>query len=63
MGRVFVRSGSGPDDTYAMFACGGIADPHRHADAAHLTIYRQDFLGLGTGAREGNTDNMANYFN
>jgi len=63
MGQVFMRSGTGPDDTYAMFACGGIVDMHRHFDAIHFSIYKQGFLALDTGAREGNTDNVANYFN
>jgi len=63
MGQVFMRTGSGPDDTYAMFACGGIAESHRHLDATHFTIYRQGFLALDTGAREGATDNTSDYFN
>ncbi|MBD3293292.1 MAG: hypothetical protein GF393_10230, partial [Armatimonadia bacterium] len=62
MGQTFMRSGSGPDDTYAMFACGGITGQHRHYDATHFTIYRQGFLVLDTGTRRGNTDNLQNYY-
>lgn len=62
MGQVFMRSGDGPDDTYAMFACGGILDQHRHYDANHFVIYRRGHLALDTGTREGNTDNLQNYY-
>ena len=73
MGQVFMRSGDGgvfaPDwrknvdgDAYAMFACGGISDRHRHYDALHFTIYKMGFLALDSGTREGNTDNLQNYF-
>lgn len=62
MGQTFMRSGSGPDDTYALFACGGITRQHRHFDATHFTIYRQGFLALDTGTRRGNTDGLQNYY-
>jgi len=62
MGQVFMRSGDGDSDTYALFACGGITGQHRHYDALHFTLYRQGFLALDTGTREGNTDNLQNYF-
>ncbi|MBI2951359.1 heparinase II/III family protein [bacterium] len=63
MGQVFMRSGSGPDDTYALFVCGGIlGGQHRHYDATHFTIYKKGFLALDSGTRQGNTDNLQNYF-
>ena len=62
MGQVFMRSGPGEDDTYALFACGGITGNHRHYDANHFTIYRQGFLALDTGTRAGNPDNLQNYY-
>ncbi|HCU36671.1 MAG TPA: heparinase, partial [Armatimonadetes bacterium] len=57
-----MRSGSGPDDTYCLFACGGILGQHRHFDATHFTIYHKGFLALDTGTRTGNTDNLQNYY-
>ena len=62
MGQVFMRSGDGEDDTYALFACGGISGQHRHYDATHFILYKKGFLALDTGTREGNTDNLQNYF-
>ncbi len=62
MGQVFMRSGSEPDATYALFACGGISGNHRHYDATHFTVYKQGFLALDTGTRRGNTDNLQNYY-
>ena len=62
MGQVFMRTGHEPDETYAMFACGGVVESHRHFDATHFTIYKRGFLALDTGAREGATDNVSDYF-
>ncbi|MDP6778008.1 MAG: heparinase II/III family protein, partial [Candidatus Latescibacteria bacterium] len=62
MGQLFMRSGSGDDDTYALFACDGSLRSHRHYDATHFTIYRSGHLALDTGTRQGNTDNLQNYF-
>jgi hypothetical protein len=62
MGQVFFRSGDGVEDTYALFACGGRLNQHRHLDATHFTIYHKGFLALDSGTREGNTDNLQNYF-
>ncbi|MBM4028239.1 MAG: hypothetical protein FJ280_23025, partial [Planctomycetes bacterium] len=44
MGQVFLRSGTGADDTYCLFSCGGILDQHRHYDALNFTIYHRGFL-------------------
>jgi heparin/heparan-sulfate lyase len=62
MGQLFMRSGDGPDDTYALFACGGVLSQHRHYDANHFVIYQQGHLALDTGTRHGNTDNLQNYY-
>ncbi|MDD2707081.1 MAG: heparinase II/III family protein [Verrucomicrobiae bacterium] len=61
-GHVIMRSGQEPDDTYALFACGGLNATHRHYDNTHFTIYRKGFLILDTGTRDGNTDNLQNYY-
>ena len=62
MGQVFMRSGTGIDDTYALFACGGQSSGHRHYDATHFTLYKQGFLALDSGTRQGNTDGLQNYY-
>jgi hypothetical protein len=62
MGQVIFRSGEGVEDTYALFACGGSLAQHRHLDADHFTIYHKGFLALDSGTRQGNTDNLQNYF-
>jgi len=62
MGQVFMRSGGGEEDTYALFACGGILSGHKHYDATHFTIYKMGHLALDTGTRRGNTDNLQNYY-
>ncbi|MFO7946081.1 MAG: heparinase II/III family protein [Armatimonadota bacterium] len=62
MGQTFMRSGTGPDDTHALFACGGLTGQHRHYDATHFTIYKNGFLALDSGTRRGNTDQLQNYY-
>ncbi|MBN1675473.1 MAG: heparinase II/III family protein [Kiritimatiellae bacterium] len=68
MGQVFMCSGRGPGDTYALFACGGTVTHHRHYDALHFTIYRSGYQALDTGTRWGDDDcahrrrHMANYW-
>lgn len=62
MGQVIFRSGTGAADTYALLSGGGRLDQHRHLDAGHFTIFHRGFLALDTGTRDGNTDNLQNYF-
>ena len=67
MGQVFMRSGDGPQDTYALFTCGGILDQHKHFDALNFVIYHRGHLALDTGTRwgndaEANALHLANYY-
>ena len=65
MGQVFMRSGTGPYDTYCLFTCGGILAQHRHLDALNFVIYHRGFLALDSGTRYLEFDNgqhLANYF-
>ncbi|MFC1719046.1 heparinase II/III family protein [Candidatus Poribacteria bacterium] len=65
MGQIFMRSGTGNDDTYCMFSCGGILRQHRHYDALNFVIYREGFLALDSGTRYKQFDNgqhLANYY-
>lgn len=62
LGHIFMRSGSSDDDTYALFCGGGSLRSHRHYDATHFTIFKNGFLALDSGTRQGNTDNLQNYY-
>jgi len=65
MGQIIMRSGTGRDDTYCMFSCGGILAQHRHYDALNFVIYHKGFLALDSGTRYKEFDNgehLANYY-
>lgn len=65
MGQLFMRSGTGPEDTYCLFTCGGILRQHRHYDALNFVIYHRGHLALDSGTRYKEFDNgqhLANYF-
>ncbi len=62
LGQIFMRSGNGPDATHALFACGGSLKSHRHYDATHFIIFKNGYLALDSGTRNGNTDNLQNYY-
>lgn len=51
MGEVFMRSGTGANDTYCLFASGGQVDNHKHFDNNHFTIYKYGFRALDSGTR------------
>lgn len=55
-GIISMRSGSGLDDTYCMYAIGSIAETHKHYDENNFIIYKKGFLALDTGTRCDNTD-------
>jgi len=65
MGQIFIRSGTGADDTYCLFTCGGILAQHRHYDALNFVIYHHGFLALDSGTRYNEVKNgqhLANYY-
>lgn len=65
MGQIYMRSGTGPEDTYCLFTCGGILDQHRHYDALNFVIYRGGHLALDSGTRydeEVNGQHLKCYF-
>jgi len=65
MGQVFMRSGTGADDTYCLFTCGGILSQHRHFDALNFVVYHRGFLALDSGTRYEEVENgqhLANYY-
>jgi len=54
IGLVLMSSGFGPEDTYALFACGGGEVFSEHYDATHFSINRKGYLALDSGS--GNLD-------
>lgn len=65
MAQIIMRSGTGKNDTYCMFSCGGVLEQHRHYDALNFVIYHKGFLALDSGTRYKEFDNgehLANYY-
>jgi hypothetical protein len=65
MGQVYMRSGTGADDTYCLFTCGGLLAQHKHFDSLNFVIYHHGHLALDSGTRykeEVNGQHLANYF-
>jgi len=62
MGQIFFRSGSGPDDTYALFTIDGTLENHKHFDHNHFAIYHRGFLALDTGSRPEPGIHLYNYY-
>ncbi len=62
MGQIFMRSGSGPDDTYAMFTAGGMLTQHRHYDNNNFVIFKKGFLALDSGTRPQPGLHLSHYY-
>ena len=62
MGQLFMRSGSGPDDTYALFTAGGILTQHRHYDNNNFVIFKNGFLTLDAGTRPQPGLHLSHYY-
>ena len=62
MGQIFMRSGSGPDDTYVLFTAGGLLRQHKHYDNNNFTIFKKGFLALDTGSRPEPGQHLFQYY-
>ena len=65
MGQIYMRSGTGPEDTYSLFTCGGTLAQHRHFDALNFVIYHRGHLALDSGTRYSEFENgqhLCNYY-
>ncbi len=62
MGQVLMRSGSRPEDTYAMFSAGGDIKVHRHYDSNNFVIYKKGFRALDTGTRPQPGLHLSHYY-
>ena len=62
MGQVYMRSGLGDNDTYAVFICGGKQDNHKHYDNNHFTIYRNGYRAVDSGTRPEPGQHLFQYY-
>ena len=65
MGQIFVRSGWGDDDTYAVFTAGGRFDgiqAQKHFDENSFMIFRKGFLALDSGTRPEPGSHLFQYY-
>lgn len=62
MGQIFMRSGSGPDDTYALFTVNGALRQHKHFDNNNFTIFKKGFLALDSGTRPEPGQHLFQYY-
>ena len=51
MGQLYMRSGTGDDDTYVLFTAGGSASNHKHYDNNNFVIYKHGYRALDSGTR------------
>lgn len=61
-GEVIMRSGTGVDDTYALFVSGGRTSYHKHFDNNHFTIYKRGYRALDTGTRPEPGWHLSHYY-
>jgi len=51
LGQVFMRSGTGSDDTYCLFTIGSQVPSHKQHDENNFIIYKKGYLALDSGTR------------
>jgi len=51
MGQLYMRSGTGDDDTYVLFVSGGVPRQHKHYDNNNFIIYKHGYRALDSGTR------------
>ena len=62
MGQLYMRSGLGDNDTYAVFVCGGKQENHKHYDNNHFTIYKNGFRAVDSGTRPEPGQHLFQYY-
>ena len=62
MGQLYMRSGLGDDDTYAVFVCGGKQENHKHYDNNHFIIYKNGFRAVDSGTRPEPGQHLFQYY-
>ena len=62
MGQVYMRSGDGVNDTYALFVSGGLETNHKHYDNNNFIIYKNGYRALDSGTRPEPGQHLSHYF-
>lgn len=62
MGQIFMRSGTGNNDTYAVFTAGSKVSQHKHYDDNNFIIYKRGFRTLDTGTRPEPGLHLSHYY-
>ena len=62
MGQVYMRSGTGDDDTYVLFVSGGVPLQHKHFDNNHFIIYKKGWRAVDSGTRPEPGLHLSHYF-
>lgn len=62
MGQVYMRTGTGTDDTYAYFVSGGMSIKHKHYDNNHFLIYKHGYRCLDSGTRPEPGQHLSHYY-
>lgn len=62
MGQVYMRSGAGVNDTYALFVSGGQETNHKHYDNNNFIIYKHGYRALDSGTRPEPGQHLSHYF-
>lgn len=62
MGQFFMRSGSGPDDTYATFTVSSKLSQHKHYDNNNFNIFKKGFLTIDSGTRPEPGLHLSHYY-
>jgi heparin/heparan-sulfate lyase len=62
LGQIFMRSGTGADDTYCLFAVGCRIPSHKQHDENNFIIYKKGYLALDSGTRAAETDTQLRHY-
>ena len=62
MGQVYMRTGTGEGDTYALFVSGGVPTNHKHYDNNNFIIYKHGYRALDSGTRPEPGQHLSHYF-
>lgn len=62
MGQLYMRSGDGLNDTYALFVSGGLGTNHKHYDNNNFIIYKNGYRALDSGTRPEPGQHLSHYF-
>ena len=62
MGQVYMRSGTGDDDTYVLFVSGGVPLQHKHYDNNNFIIYKKGWRAIDSGTRPEPGLHLSHYY-